>query len=1213
MRFVVRGKHLCRGVRIRNFPCEKFCNRDTFKATSRGNAEGSNEKKQNLKMSNKKVLKQARTALDAGDTEKALDFCNQVIENDDQNFHAFIFAGVAYSRKKDPDNANRSYERAVALRPDLPLAWKGIIDLAKQSPPDATDVKRRLRIVEAHQRIAELVPEKKNTSLLAVADGLDRLAHDTGDGDHVDRAVCAWEQVEELNVPTDENINEHIVLLLRITLPKPHISDLNSSGGEKNSKSEKGVTLNEAGSNNAHVERMRANALVGGRLDAALNHCEQSANPVIVSLLAERCQYKARKGLADPLETVEYLKKLGCVEEALALFEEDKFASLPSSLQWDIASGTAGSHTTQTTALHPHQSRVCVLLGSRENDTNTAQALAGVDSTAAGKRSVAQNLTVALVWAILYIKAGEYFEAIAVAKDGINMCKFVYYERTYKRMEASLFLLIGHAYKNVQKYAEAVDGFSQSISKDSKDSHYSHCGLIETYLLSAGRRSNEYQCAVVDAANQGILLGVVEKAWTAALRRESNSLEQMRAAVETCVAHATQVPETNLSEKWSTELIQRVLGIDKGSQRHAADAACRLGQLLLARDALDEAKASFMGAASLSPGYAIPFFFLGYVFECLAYYQGGKQGLKKTTYHDKLIIRAMRCYNKGLMHQAYHALGSRRLARLHASLGDKDAAVAVARAAVKVNLLATWAWNLIGWSQFGRHMSDEACRSFQSALRSTKASLACQLTEESLFGTYLGPKSRNDDERSSIFLEDTENNVAIDSWRGLALCYRDIGRFKSSLSGIEQALSLCENSSSKSSRTRQKSLLALDRANCLVCLGRPLEALSILREQHEVGPLSCRVNYLMGDAYLHHAEELWRAGTYRQATEYRELSSKSFSRSAECLIGSSAETKGQDVDGCRIERERFACFSLKHAGDAAFTAATYRPDLLSRVVGTKRCKKNMEAARRLYKRAKDLRGIDTNSRVICDIASSLLLSGNASAEDCSGVVESLLDSGASLTAIVSGLAPLRYKNAILFLLLHASEPKYGSLFSAAAKAALTQVLVEDGELGDASRWAKDALESDTSSFQGWLGIGRIRELNALMETETGTRSCKLSAAAAAYKEAVLLGGGLEACDGVARSLETRLMNDESCRSKSTIAEALTWHLRAGNKANEVLERMAHNIEGRDRDDGARRAESWNGPRSSLVDMVLTWPNVEGLNEKFDHFNSQASAVASIEE
>lgn len=82
-------------------------------------------------MSLKQLLKSAKAAIERGDAELALECVDDALDYDKNCYFAYIFQGKSYQLLSQPENATKSFEKAIAIEPDNLLGWKGYFQVGK--------------------------------------------------------------------------------------------------------------------------------------------------------------------------------------------------------------------------------------------------------------------------------------------------------------------------------------------------------------------------------------------------------------------------------------------------------------------------------------------------------------------------------------------------------------------------------------------------------------------------------------------------------------------------------------------------------------------------------------------------------------------------------------------------------------------------------------------------------------------------------------------------------------------------------------------------------------------------------------------------------------------------------------------------------------------------------------------------------------------------
>ena len=81
----------------------------------------------------KKLLKNAKTALADSDWEYAIELSEEVLEEDNENYFAYVFLGKANESIGQNVKAKDNYLKAIALDDTNVIAWKGLFVLFKNA------------------------------------------------------------------------------------------------------------------------------------------------------------------------------------------------------------------------------------------------------------------------------------------------------------------------------------------------------------------------------------------------------------------------------------------------------------------------------------------------------------------------------------------------------------------------------------------------------------------------------------------------------------------------------------------------------------------------------------------------------------------------------------------------------------------------------------------------------------------------------------------------------------------------------------------------------------------------------------------------------------------------------------------------------------------------------------------------------------------------
>ncbi|KAI8921089.1 hypothetical protein DFJ77DRAFT_545666 [Powellomyces hirtus] len=80
----------------------------------------------------KRLLKSAREEIGKKDFELAKDYCQQILDIEEENYNALVFLGLAEQHLNHPTDSEKAYSRAVKLSPSNPLALQGLANLYTQ-------------------------------------------------------------------------------------------------------------------------------------------------------------------------------------------------------------------------------------------------------------------------------------------------------------------------------------------------------------------------------------------------------------------------------------------------------------------------------------------------------------------------------------------------------------------------------------------------------------------------------------------------------------------------------------------------------------------------------------------------------------------------------------------------------------------------------------------------------------------------------------------------------------------------------------------------------------------------------------------------------------------------------------------------------------------------------------------------------------------------
>ena len=102
------------------------------------------------KEDHRRLLKEAKSALKAGEYDEALQRAREVLQADRGNYHAWVLVGAAAAGRGERQRALQAYERAIQVNEGEALAWRGILEAVKDetSVGDARELRLALRACE---------------------------------------------------------------------------------------------------------------------------------------------------------------------------------------------------------------------------------------------------------------------------------------------------------------------------------------------------------------------------------------------------------------------------------------------------------------------------------------------------------------------------------------------------------------------------------------------------------------------------------------------------------------------------------------------------------------------------------------------------------------------------------------------------------------------------------------------------------------------------------------------------------------------------------------------------------------------------------------------------------------------------------------------------------------------------------------------------------
>lgn len=1139
--------------------------------------------------SSKSQLKLARDALDARDTAGALALCKAVLSSDRSNYNAYVLTGLALSRSGEARRASQAYERAISLRPDAPVAYRGLADALSDEEGAAERLRRARALVQLADR-ADVMGARAEACVLYY-----ELVVGGGGGEARDEAVAAWKGLE---TAPDRFASVEVGIVGMMV-------------GEKY-LFEEGV-LCEA----LDVLEVKAG---GGDSDADVR-----AQRVVV----QRVRLRAERGDLGMRKCADVLMALGEGEEFLAMVEEDfwrkggvlEFGAEPVA---EYARRVLDGGTKANDAVRAHA--VVAASGALVNEARAEEALKSVLASLAGAmedagrkagRPIASSNFAALIQAIsapwqalvlcrLYYELGEMKKCRATAVRGVHLCG----ELGGRRALTSAFHLIralslaadGSDEKAMKEFELSLNIFSSLAKANAPRSGFAD--WIERAcvrgMLKLGVAMSDGESAVKRACSSGLehvaVMGEIEEAFGVQL--DESSLSTMKALVKRVTGfHEAQLKDGPVQMSFEQALFgDSLTGCAK---ENSAIANLRLAQTYCriygdgpanpaALAGLDHAKDALITSANLVGTMADPYAVLGWIFEVQARQHDDVQ----VSSTRKLFIRAIRCYRKCVLLDMAHPLASRRLVRLLQNLEDSDdfggsSATAVARDVTKKSPRCSWAWNVLAWSNLISAQYSDASIAFQSALKSSAKS-------ELGFSSFcLGLVSVS----APRCAEDSDAMVRIDSWRGLATAYKALGKFAPACSCLETALKLVAESGSEQEELEK--VVVSEIAALMTLQKKPKEAIDICRpylegmgiaagfmpksgerlwakdslaqschcsEEDVVGAAS--LSFRMAEAFMALADAQWIEGWYRRAFATRQAGSSLFA----------ASHKFSSL----VPRSFSPAAGLKRIGDALSYTASSSPSALSRLVPLTVIRGTLEDAEEAFLRALDFT-VEEAFRDGCgeDLGSTLakLSSLDGDVDKAEQAVRFLSDRTWSRKSQIGE----RGGSALAFALgvrANSSEDQLGKSCMIAAKNLLARTIAES-KAGDdelltsalrltelhfeskdvqaAADSALTALRLDATDWRSWFATGLARECdgNALYWP-----SNILKSTVDAYAEADRIGGGGPAVvTRLCRSLERNVDSSDKkdlANVASDAAMAVATAVRAGLSPSETCLNVVRN-------------------------------------------------------
>lgn len=1046
--------------------------------------------------SSKKLLVEVRAKLDAKEYDEAITLGENVIKIDPSNYHAHVFIGVAAVAKHNCELALQTYQRAIDLRPELPLAYKGIVQtlgkpFAREEP---------LLLARAHFGLGSHSPDHAGDSLPRAAETFFSLAvNDAAVRDEalaVLRAVRASSVIESKSLKDDQLVHR-ICKLLSLALGSDGDGNARANADERLTQLQteplssalddlSDVLIRNSNSNSPEFFDSVADLVV----ERAVAHCVR--NNRFEDNLAFLRRINAKEALLQvaQLDHATQISAAEIEEIATSAFELD-----PSATKISFSRCLVGAKT----YIESQDIDAAVRFIKSSNVTPTFKLVSG-------STPLFYSYTHAIVKSFFHLIQEEFKLCVETAKAALALAS---QNEFYIHMQAYLSLLLAAGLHGDRKHKDAIKTYgevrkiAQQLGNDWMDVA-ANCGLVRTAILAHGRRSRNASSAMEEAcASSSNTFGVLEYVWSDALSGDID-IERMSELALMAVKKAKELSKDGHDTMWVCKLLD--LKFSWSNMDIAVLALTRLGQMVVKEggysvSTLTTAQKHHMEAAGLVKGLCDPFAHLGFIFEQL-----GKHGE-----NEKMKMRAIRCYERAVAVDAAHPVASRRLARmLHAS-GMTSEAAAVARRASDRNLKARWAFSMLGWWRHSLGKFSEAAVAFQSALRGTTRLSAKE--EDALFGTDVG-----------VSADDNDLLVDIDSWRGLGFSYRAQGKVGAACACLDDACGLLEKPPAMYT-TRLDFDIAGMQQSCRLVLQSERSGLFLASRRVATASRMAMsivddvnaprtVGYHLAEAYVHLAAEEWVSGCYRKASGMRE--------SAGDMLNAWIARQ------LHLEPNMKYAPLLKRLGDIWMEAAGECPTDLALLMPPGFVEKCLSEAFSAYSKACQVAPSETKSGKQ-DLAAVMLRMASFHGDESMArkALDVLLDvEGCDSSAITIGFLTLASvssdgmraaaKNVAIKALKGSGRLK-GNLRLLYASIALQVDQCEDVELyADA---AVRAARADPTDWRAWLAVGKVREVDA---QRRGCTNALLLSCEDAYAQADGLGAGPAAVCGRLRCLLRRV-------------------------------------------------------------------------------------------
>lgn len=1035
--------------------------------------------------SSKQSLKHARAAIDRKDFDAAIAYCREVLRSDPSNYNAFVFIGLATASKKDFERSEQAYNRAISLRPENPLAYKGLIET--YSKPDAP--RRPLALAEAHITLASHSTQFASQSLSKATEVLNSLPLDDAQNSKplATRLIAVLDSHAQV---LDASVRDSIILklarLLALDLPQRADPD-------------------------------RATALDIPPLSDVLTRVATLLttipSPPVSTLLHELVIERAAAHISQSREVhsnISFLRSQRAYEELLQLAELDHVAPLIPPADRELLAARA-------VHLHPFEKRsttskavLAAALFTR-GCAIPARNLAGADEELSSKippsgKEVAPGCTQAIVKAFLHFKAEDFRFSVFASGAGRRFAARNSPSRA--RMHNVLGLIHAAGLCETRKFKEASRVFEivRDFGRDNADNWIeaaAHRGLVHNAVTGHGRRSRQASTAVEEAAaSASNLFGLLECVWADALVGDLD-VERMYELVSMALEKARATPKDENGGIWEYALLDSAF--TWADAEVAAVASVRLGQMLIKQnrssvDVLREAQTHHMEAASLVKNMPDPLAHLGYIFELLADLQN----------EEKMRTRAVRCFEKAVAVDAAHPLAARRLARLQLLMGKKKEAGNVALRASARNPKSRWAHNFLGWHYFSSGKMSEAATAFQAGVKG-KPKLTSR-EEEILFGTVIGQCEADND----LVMD-------IDSWRGLGLTYACQGKTGPALACLEDAQKLLEKPPGWYTSVADLDLPSIQKSLSFLLETEKFMLLFMGRQTVQAEEsISSLLNDVRTPATIlyHHAEVMmqraaidWLHGCYKRSVKTRARAAHLLENCIEKLMEQQPELNLAAL--------------YKRVGDMWVEAVTESPEHLQPLISGEFIDSALSKAHDAYLRAEDAaiegKVLHRQDIAAATLRKALYTKDGSLARDA---ISSLLETDAgpffqclgllSLARLSSSVAA---KDTIQIAERLAQSPELKKNQQTILSTSIAMLAPRVDDLQKCSKAAISAVRYEPTDWRCWLAIATVRETDAERHSWARhmVRSCE-----DALGEADRLGGGPVVVQGRVRCLTREL-------------------------------------------------------------------------------------------